>query len=141
MKSSHSTRKSIHETSRNSRKTLCRGGVRRSRGSEKRKFDVYCAYAFGTPFVISLIVLIIDKTESIPDEFRPMLGYGKCLMQDKDKIVDLVFVYPLIVIILIVNAVFYSITAYKIYKAQKDTSIIRKGDSKRHSTQDLDRSK
>lgn len=66
------------------------------------------------------------------------MGIKRCWIQ-KNRIVEAIYVYTPISIIMIVNVVLYSITAYTIYKVQRETSVIRNGDSQRHSTVDSDK--
>jgi G protein-coupled receptor Mth (Methuselah protein) len=44
-----------------------------------------------------------------------------------------------IMMIITVNISLYSITAYKIYKVQRETSVIRNGESQKHSKMDADK--
>lgn len=57
------------------------------------------------------------------------MGKERCWIQES-KITELIYVYFPVSIALLVNIIFYSTTAYKIYKVQKDTSMIRE---RRHS--------
>lgn len=114
-----------------------RGGVSRGRGGDSRRFLFYCIYAFGSSMGITITVYIIDTLQLINKEFLPNIGHMRCWMQDK-RIVELIYVYTPITIIMIVNIVLYSITAYWIWKVQKETSVIRNGDSQKHSKMEAD---
>lgn len=62
------------------------------------------------------------------------MGQERCWIRVKgSRIVELIYVYVPISMVLIFNATFYSITAHKIYRVQKDTSIVREGDRYRSS--------
>lgn len=62
----------------------------------------------------------------------------RCWIQEV-RVVELIYMYIPISIILLVNITLYSITAYKIYKVQRETSTIRNGDSQKHSKSDADK--
>ncbi|CRK99458.1 CLUMA_CG012609, isoform A [Clunio marinus] len=114
-----------------------RGGMR-GRGGDKKRFFVYCLYAFGTTFLFTATIFIIDHLESIPQKFRPLMGMTRCLVQ-KNIWAEGIYIYLPISTILIINITLYSITAYRIYKVQRETSAIRNGDSQKHSKMDADK--
>ena len=58
-------------------------------------------------------------------------------MQDS-RMVELIYVYTPITIIMIINIVLYSVTAYRIWNVQKETAVIRNGDSQKHSKMEAD---
>lgn len=110
----------------------------RGKGGERKRFLVYCLYAFGGPAVLTLSVYLIDHISSIPKYFKPLMGISRCWIQD-NRMVEAIFIYLPISIILVVNIVLYSVTAFKIYKVQKETSVIRNGESQKHSKIDADK--
>jgi hypothetical protein len=114
-----------------------RGGISRGRGGDSKRFLFYCIYAFGSSLAITITVYIVDTLELFNKDFLPNIGYKRCWMQDKRE-VELIYVYTPISIIMIVNIVLYSITAYRIWKVQKETSVIRNGDSQKHSKMEAD---
>lgn len=110
----------------------------KSRGGDKKKFLFYCLYAFGVPLIFTTLVFLFDTLNLFSEEYQPQIGIGRCWIQDF-KLVEAIFVYIPISIILAVNIAFYSITAYKIFKVQKETSVIRNGESQRHGKNDSDK--
>lgn len=108
------------------------------KGSERRRFLCYCLYAFGIPILFVTLVYIFETTELVPAAYRPLIGDDKCWVKESQ---ELVFVYIPILILLLLNTTFYSITAYKIYQVRKETKLVRKGDSSRHSKIDLDKTR
>jgi G protein-coupled receptor Mth (Methuselah protein) len=106
------------------------------RRSEKSKFINYCLYAVGIPLLLILIVYFIDSTEFVSKKFRPEIGEDRCLVK---KSVHAIYIYYPITILLLINIVLYSITAFTIYRVQKETAIIRQGDSQTHSKMKSDR--
>lgn len=114
-----------------------KGGLR-SRGKDFQRFLFYCLYASGVPLLLTFLVFLVDITSFIPDRYKPLMGMKRCWMQN-NRFVEAVYIYTPISIILIINIALYSITAYKIYKVQKETSVIRNGDSQKHSKVDADK--
>lgn len=66
------------------------------------------------------------------------MGIKRCWMQN-NRIVEGIYIYLPISIILIINITLYSITAWKIYQVQRETSVIRNGESQKHSKIDADK--
>ncbi|CAG9803976.1 unnamed protein product [Chironomus riparius] len=114
-----------------------RGGISRGRGGDSKRFMFYMMYAFGFPLTISTIVYIIDIYKLVPENLLPKIGIKRCWMQN-ERIVEAIYVYFPISIIMAINIVLYSITAYKIWRVQKETSVIRHGDSQKHSKLEAD---
>jgi G protein-coupled receptor Mth (Methuselah protein) len=56
----------------------------------------------------------------------------------ENRKVEALYLYAIISILMIINVVLYSVTAYRIWTVQKETSVIRNGDSQRHSKMDAD---
>lgn len=112
-------------------------GISQGRGSDIKRFLIYCLYAFGSSFVLTFIVYIIDARELFDEKYRPLIGEKRCWMQNQ-RLVEAIYVYTPITIIMIINIVLYSVTAYKIWRVQKETSVIRNGDSQKHSKMEAD---
>ena len=59
-------------------------GVNNSRGiGERKKFFLYCLYAFGVPLLCTLIVAFMDNMDFIPDILKPKMGTDRCLIRSK----------------------------------------------------------
>lgn len=113
-----------------------RGGIR-GRSGEKKRFLLYSLYAFGSSSVLATVVYLIDIYKLLPQKWLPEIGSKRCWMKD-DRLVEAIYVYLPISIIMVTNIVLYSITAYKIWRVQKETSVIRHGDSQKHSKLEAD---
>lgn len=114
-----------------------RGGIR-GRGGERKRFVFYCLYAFGVPLILTGLVYLVDAFEIFPAEYRPLMGLKRCWIQ-QNRLVEAIYIYTPISIILIINIALYSVTAYKIYQVQKETSVIRNGESQKHTKIDADK--
>lgn len=110
----------------------------RGRGSDRKRFLLYCLYAFGVPMLLTSILFIVDSIDLVPHEWRPLMGITRCWLQN-NRHVEAIYLYFPICVILIVNVTLYSVTALKIYKVQKETSVVRSGDSQKHSKVDADK--
>lgn len=112
----------------------------RGRGgnAERKRFINYCLYAFGLPLLFTLTLALLDNVEWVNDALRPKIGFERCWFR-KDRYVEFAYVYLPISIILCTNITLYAITAYRIYRVQKETSVVRKGDSQRHSNINADK--
>lgn len=109
-------------------------------GSERRRFLFYCLYAFGGSIAVTGLVYLGDNTDWLPDDLKVQMASGRCWIKHSAKI-EFFYVYLPITLVLVFNTFFYSITAYKIYRVQKETSIFRQGDSGRHSKIDSDKAR
>lgn len=81
-----------------------KGGHLRERGcsAELKRFGLYCAYAFGLPAILTLILFAIDAIELIPAEYKPGIGLDSCFMKSKSNL-QFFYVYMPISLILIVS--------------------------------------
>lgn len=104
------------------------------RGSDRKRFLVYCLYAFGVPFLMAGTVFTIDNTNIFDARFKVGMGESNCWFKhDVDPKAELAFIYIPLALILLFNISCYSITAYKIHCVQKETSMIREANSSKHS--------
>lgn len=113
-------------------------GVRGAKSTERKKFALYSLYAWGCPLLLTSIALTIDNTELLPLNYRPRIGITRCLVAE-DKYVEFFYLYLPLLLLVLANVFFFVITAMRIIKIQRETSMVRRGDSKRHSKLDNDR--
>lgn len=91
--------------------------------SDSQKFLKYLFYGFGLPFIITAILAVIDETNLFPEKWRPQIGKFECFLRN-ERHIEFFYLYLPMSIILLVNVVLYSITAYKIYTVQNDKFIL-----------------
>lgn len=125
-------------------------------------FYVYAAYGFGVPALIVGFAAMMDNMESIPKAYKPGFGVETCLMSSKTFIIfpnsfsqfilknilfslagrwlSFFYLYSIISIIMIVNIILFSITAYRIYSIKKE-AVKNTQNSRRHSHTNLEREK
>ncbi|XP_070507494.1 G-protein coupled receptor Mth2-like [Chironomus tepperi] len=91
------------------------------RSESKEQFIIFCAYAFGIPIIYMTIVFVLNFFRFIPDRFNNNIGYGSCSISnsfDKDshpKIIQWIYIYGPILLLISINIIFYGVTAWKFY--------------------------
>jgi hypothetical protein len=115
---------------------------RKGRKIENRKrFICYCLYAFGIPLVIISIAFILNKQRWIPDSYNTQIGEEFCKIPPHDTeqsaYLNTIYVYSPMMFCLLVNICFYSITAYMIFRVQRETTSICRRDGN-HCSQKRD---
>lgn len=88
-------------------------------------------------FALTITAFIVDATAIINEKLRPKIGINRCWMQNS-RIVEFIYVYTPITVIMTINIILYSVTAYRIWRVQKETSVIRNGESQKHSKMEAD---
>ncbi|XP_035786269.1 G-protein coupled receptor Mth2-like isoform X1 [Anopheles albimanus] len=113
-------------------------GVTGVRSTETKKFVLYSLYAWGCPILLVAAALVADHTELLPVYLRPQFGLTRCLFIE-NKLIEFIYLYLPLLILVFMNVLFFVVTAIRIFKIQCETSMIRRGDSKRHTKLDNDR--
>jgi len=103
-----------------------------ARGSDTKRFMVYCLYAFGVPFLMTTVMFILDNTDMLDVTLRAGIGNENCWIKSEGHS-EMIYIYIPLTTILTFNISTYSITAYKICQVQRETSMIRGNNSKKHS--------
>lgn len=83
-----------------------------------KRFLFYCLYAFGIPVVFCIIVFLMDYSTIVSQDFHPLMGIERCWIQS-GRVAEAIYVYAPMSIILFVNIILCSLTAFKIFKVQK----------------------
>lgn len=77
------------------------------------------------------MIFLLHNYEVIPKEYQHKLGEDYCLVsQDED--IQKIYFLPITVIMLSINIIFYTITAYTLYKIQRQTSQYFAGENTRY---------
>lgn len=98
--------------------------------NDRRRFLNYSLYAFGLPLLTSMLVFILDETNFIPSEYKIGMGKNSC------SVGNTFYLLTPISFVIAINILFYSVTAIKIYKVQKEIAWVHKGDNAKHSSVD-----
>ena len=102
------------------------------------QFLKYCGYAFGIPIIISIINFILNNFELIPGSINNGIGKETCSIPPEDHALQWIYIYGPIVLLLAINVTFYGITAWKIFRVQKETAKFCKSENSRRHTKCLD---
>lgn len=106
--------------------------------NERRRFLYYSLYAWGSAVVLTLILLIIEKTTLLRDDLKPHIGTYRCFLNN-DKMIEFVYFYLIILLLVVLNVYFFVVTAVRIIRIQRATDAVLKQDSRRHSKFEKDR--
>lgn len=106
-------------------------------GNQQRKFWFYCIYAFGMPCLLTGIVYALDNFDYIAEKYRPMMGHSRCWLQHS-RLVEAIYIYAPLTLLMLLNLVFFSMTACKICMLARETSVLRGCESNVHSRSEAD---
>ena len=95
-------------------------------------FIGYCTYAFLFPTLVVLTIFFLHHYDVIPKEYQHMLGEEYCLLSNVEEIRYIYFL-PITVIMMSINIIFYAITAYTLYKIQKQTTKLFANENTRYA--------
>lgn len=93
---------------------------------------IYSLYAFGIPIVITITIFILHKENVIPEKYQLKLGEESCLIGGNDTIVQ-IYLMPVIILMLVINFIFYAGTACTIRQIEKQNSKIFLNQNQRYT--------
>lgn len=101
--------------------------------AERKRFILYCGYAWGVSLLLTMIVIGLTVSENIEKNvwYNPGMGDGQCWF--RDGVPTLLYFYVPMATIIVVNITLFAVTACKIKRVQQDTAMLRKDESKKHS--------
>ncbi|XP_044763916.1 G-protein coupled receptor Mth2-like isoform X3 [Coccinella septempunctata] len=109
-------------------------GVPGVRSSERKRFILYCIYAWGMSLLIVFITFMVNHFGNVGQWFYPGVAVGQCFI--RNGIPQLLYFYGPMGIIIILNVVLFTLTAMRIRRVKKDTAMLKHSESKRHSDDD-----
>ncbi|XP_074038801.1 G-protein coupled receptor Mth2 isoform X5 [Leptinotarsa decemlineata] len=104
------------------------------KGAERKRFIIYCCYAWGMPLVDILIIFLLNTYGDQTSSYYPAIGIQRCFVGE--GLPNFLYFYLLAMLILIINIVLFILTGFKIHKVQRETSVLKHSDSKRHAYED-----
>lgn len=143
-----------------------RGFSGSKRSAEKKRFLLYCGYAWGVPVLLVILVTALTVAPNVSRTawYSPGIGDGRCWFRSKsslsiywneinllgncwfkltvtftDELANLLYFYGPMGLIISFNVVLFGITTWKIKEIQKDTAMLKKQDSRRHATYETDK--
>ncbi|KAF5286673.1 hypothetical protein FQA39_LY16156 [Lamprigera yunnana] len=101
--------------------------------AERKRFLVYCGYAWGMPFLLAMMVtgLSISADSDMNAWYNPGMGDGQCWF--RDGIPTMLYFYLPMALLIIINLTLFCTTACKIKRVQQDTAMLRKDESNKQS--------
>ncbi|XP_036144151.1 G-protein coupled receptor Mth2-like [Monomorium pharaonis] len=100
---------------------VLRGNTNTMARKDRKKFLLYCLYAWGLSFLVSIFAIVADNTDILPDYLQPDIGNTRCWFTEKrNSYGELTFFIGPVMILLISNVVFFilTLTYYNKVKAE-----------------------
>ncbi|CAH0585607.1 unnamed protein product [Chrysodeixis includens] len=105
-----------------------RGGSMNKR-REKKRFLLYGLYAWGMPLVLTSLTAAMQFSD-LPDHIiKPGLGNRRCWFAD--WLSDLVYFFGPVLVLVVSNIIFFSVTAHRIRSIRQETAILKGAESSR----------
>nr|QZD25057.1 GPCR24 [Spodoptera exigua] len=105
-----------------------RGGSTNKR-RERRRFLLYGLYAWGVPLILTGITAGMQFGDLPAHIIKPGFGTKRCWFVD--WVSDLVYFFVPVLILVICNVVFFTVTAYRIRSIRQETAILKGAESSR----------
>ncbi|EFN83825.1 G-protein coupled receptor Mth2 [Harpegnathos saltator] len=87
----------------------------------RRRFLLYCLYAFGFSLLVSILVIASDCMDILPDYVRPNVGYTSCWFTQKPgSYGEMIFFIGPMTVQLISNVVFFVLTSLHCNKVKAE---------------------
>ncbi|XP_011333407.1 uncharacterized protein LOC105277002 isoform X2 [Ooceraea biroi] len=105
----------------NRRITILRGSTITKARGHRKKFLLYCSYAWGLSLLVSILAIVADSTDILPDYLQPDIGNRNCwFTQDSSSYGELTFFIGPVTVQLIVNMVFFILTSVHCNKVKAE---------------------
>lgn len=92
-------------------------------------FLTYCAYGFGIPIIIASLIAIVHEFELIPENYMHKMEVNKTCSfggsRDDERTFGIVYTGIPLAIMLSINIIFYTTTAFTIFKIQRQTAFVK----------------
>lgn len=100
---------------------ILRGGTITKARGHRKKFLLYCLYAWGFSFVVTILTIVADRTDVLPVYLRPDIGNTGCwFTHGLISYGELTFFIGPVTVQLIVNIVFFTLTAVHCNKVKAE---------------------
>lgn len=81
---------------------------------------------------MTMLLIWIDNSSWISSSLHPHIGMETCWIR-YNRTTQFIYVFMPITVIICVNLTFYSLTAYWLYKVQRDVRKLKSGENQNHS--------
>ncbi|XP_024885510.1 G-protein coupled receptor Mth2-like [Temnothorax curvispinosus] len=91
---------------------VLRGSTFTKAAEHRKRFLLYCLYAWGLSFLVSILAIVADSTDILPDYLQPNIGNSGCwFTQRRNSYGELTFFIGPVTIMLISNVIFFILTS------------------------------
>ncbi|XP_060803116.1 probable G-protein coupled receptor Mth-like 3 isoform X2 [Amyelois transitella] len=111
-------------------------GLSLERLSTRARFYAYAAYAFGVPTALTTLLAALEFSGLPPHPWLPLLRHQGCFLYGNAR---MIYLYGPVVILCIINLIFFVLTAIKIVQIKKQTAVLKSKESSTHDTQRNDK--
>ncbi|XP_011878015.1 PREDICTED: G-protein coupled receptor Mth2 [Vollenhovia emeryi] len=100
---------------------VLRGSTITQAREHRKRFLLYCLYAWGLSFLVSGLAIVADSTDILPDYLQPDIGDTSCwFIQKRESYGELTFFIGPVMILLISNVVFFVLTSVHCNKVKAE---------------------
>ncbi|XP_015189497.1 PREDICTED: G-protein coupled receptor Mth2 [Polistes dominula] len=98
-----------------------RGSTSTRRRGHRKRFLLYCLYAWGLACLMTVIVIVVDHTHILPNYLTPGIGLGSCWFNHgKYVYAEIVFFIGPVTLQLIINILFFVVTSINCNKVKAE---------------------
>ncbi|KYN20401.1 G-protein coupled receptor Mth2 [Trachymyrmex cornetzi] len=98
-----------------------RGSTITKTREHRKRFLLYCVYAWGLSLLVSILAIVADSTEILPNYLQPGIGNRGCwFIEKRDSYGELTFFIGPVMILLISNVVFFILTSIHCNKVKAE---------------------
>ncbi|XP_075977992.1 G-protein coupled receptor Mth2-like isoform X2 [Anticarsia gemmatalis] len=105
-----------------------RGGSTNKR-RDKRRFLMYGLYAWGVPLLLTALTAAMQFSDLPSNVIKPDFGTRRCWFVD--WLSELVYFFSPVLVLVVCNVAFFTITAYRIRSIRQETAILKSSESSR----------
>ncbi|KOX70436.1 G-protein coupled receptor Mth2 [Melipona quadrifasciata] len=99
--------------------------------SQNKRFAFYCVYAWSLPIFITFLCILADKVHVLPTNMKPHFGEDRCWFERYISHGEIIFFSAPIGVQLIMNVVFFILTAEECNKVKAELSRVSSLDPRR----------
>ncbi|KYN31773.1 G-protein coupled receptor Mth2 [Trachymyrmex septentrionalis] len=115
---------------------VLRGSTITKAREHRKRFLLYCVYAWGLSLLVLILAIVADSTEILPDYLQPNIGNRGCwFTQKQDSYSELTFFIGPVMILLISNVVFFILTSIHCNKVKAEIKRVTTDPTDRRSKQ------
>ncbi|XP_045536560.1 G-protein coupled receptor Mth2 [Papilio machaon] len=96
---------------------------------EKKRFVLYGAYAWGLPFILTIITITMQFADVPNNIITPGFGAMRCWFTNWMS--ELVYFLSPVLVLVVCNVVLFSVTAHRIRSIRQETAILKGAESAR----------